>query len=71
MCPKQQLNANLSQVEIDILIVRGTNLPRTKSTKYETQNIFSKKRQNEHTPTQNLVLTYFFKRKWIFIMYIY
>ena len=50
MCPKQKQNANWSQVEIEILIVRGRNLPRTNSTKSETQNIFAKKQQNEHTP---------------------
>ena len=50
MCPKQQQNANWIQVEIEILIVRARNLPRTNSTKYETQIIFAKKQQNEHTP---------------------
>ena len=50
MCPKQKQNANCSQVEIDNLIVRGRNLPSTNSTKCETQNIFGKKQQNEHTP---------------------
>ena len=54
MCPKQQQNANWSQVEIEILIVKGRNLPRTSSTKYETQNIFAKKKQNEHTPEDKL-----------------
>ena len=62
MCLKQQQNANWSQVEIEILIVKGRNLPRTNSTKSETQNIFAKKQQNKHTPAQNRVLTYFFKR---------
>ena len=71
MCVKQQKNANLSQVEIEMLIVKGRNLPRTNSTKSETQIIFAKKQQNEHTPTKNGVLTYFFKRKKNFIMYIY
>ena len=52
MCPKQQQNANWSQVEIEILIVKGRNLPRTNSTKSETQIIFAKKQQNEHTPVQ-------------------
>ena len=41
MCPKQEQNANLSQVEIENLIVRGRNLPRTNSTNSENQNIFS------------------------------
>ena len=50
MCPKQKQNANWSQVEIEILILKGRNLPRTNSTKSETQNIFAKKQQNEHTP---------------------
>ena len=50
MCPKQEQNANWSQVEIEKLIVRGRNLPSTNSTKCETQNIFAKKQQNEHTP---------------------
>ena len=50
MCPEQQQNANWSQVEIEIWIVKGRNLPRTNSTKCETQNIFPKKQQNEHTP---------------------
>ena len=50
MCPKQQQNANWIQVEIEKLIVRGRNLPKTNSTKSETQNIFAKKQQNEHTP---------------------
>ena len=50
MCPKQQQNANWNQVEIEILIVKGRNLPRTNSTKSETQIIFAKKQQNEHTP---------------------
>ena len=50
MCPKQKQNANWSQVEIEILIVKGRNLPRTNSTKSETQIIFAKKQQNEHTP---------------------
>ena len=50
MCPKQKQNANWSQVEIEILIVKGRNLPRTNSTKCETQIIFAKKQQNEHTP---------------------
>ena len=50
MCPEQQQNANWNQVEIEIWIVKGRNLPRTNSTKCETQNIFPKKQQNEHTP---------------------
>ena len=50
MCPKQQQNANWSQVEIENLIVKGRNLPRTNSTKSETQIIFAKKQENEHTP---------------------
>ena len=50
MCPKQQQNANWNQVEIEILIVRGRNLPRTNSTKCETQIIFAKNQENEHTP---------------------
>ena len=50
MCPKQKQNANWNQVEIEILIVTGRNLPRTNSTKSETQNIFAKKQENEHTP---------------------
>ena len=50
MCPKQKQNANWSQVEIEMLIVKGRNLPRTNSTKSETQIIFAKKQQNEHTP---------------------
>ena len=50
MCPKQKQTANWSQVEIEILIVKGRNLPRTNSTKSETQNIFAKKQENEHTP---------------------
>ena len=50
MCPKQQQNTNWSQVEIENLIVKGRNLPRTNSTKSETQIIFAKKQQNEHTP---------------------
>ena len=50
MCPKQKQNANWSQVEIEILILKGRNLPRTNSTKSETQNIFAKKQENEHTP---------------------
>ena len=55
MCPKQKQNANWSQVEIEILILKGRNLPRTNSTKSETQNIFPKKQQNEHTPVKFLV----------------
>ena len=50
MCPKQKQNTNWIQVEIEKFNVRGRNLPRTNSTKYETQNIFAKKQQNEHTP---------------------
>ena len=50
MCPKQKQNANWSQVEIEILIVRARNLPRTNSTKSENQIFFAKKQQNEHTP---------------------
>ena len=50
MCPKQQQNENWSQVGIEKFIVRGRNLPRTNSTKFETQFIFAKKQQNEHTP---------------------
>ena len=50
MCPKQQQNTNCIQVEIENLIVKGRNLPRTNSTKSETQNIFAKKQENEHTP---------------------
>ena len=50
MCPKQQQIANWNQVEIENWIVRGRNLPRTNSTKSETQIIFAKKQQNEHTP---------------------
>ena len=50
MCPKQKQNANGNQVEIEILIVKGRNLPRTNSTKSEIQNIFAKKQENEHTP---------------------
>ena len=42
MCPKQEQTANCSQVEIEILIVKGRNLPRTNSTKYELK-IFLKK----------------------------
>ena len=53
MCPEQQQNANWNQVEIEIWIVKGRNLPRTNSTKCETQNIFAKKQQNEHTPEQS------------------
>ena len=33
--------------------MKGRNLPRTNSTKYETKNIFGKKQQNEHTPPKN------------------
>ena len=69
MCPKQQQNANWSQVEIENLIVRGRNLPRTNCTKFETQNIFAK--ISKTNTAQNLALPYFFKRKWMFIMYIY
>ena len=50
MCPKQEQNANWNQVEIEILILKGRDLPRTNSTKSETQNISAKKQQNEHTP---------------------
>ena len=50
MCPKQKQNTNWNQVEIEILILKGRNLPRTNSTKCETQIIFAKKQQNEHTP---------------------
>ena len=50
MCPKQEQNANWSQDEIEMLIVKGRNLPRTNSTKSETQIIFAKKQENEHTP---------------------
>ena len=50
MCPKQQQNANWIQVEIEILIVRGRNLPRTNSTKCETQIIFAKKQQVSMLP---------------------
>ena len=50
MCPKQQQNINWSQVEIENLIVRGKNLLRTNSTKFETQIIFAKKQQNDNTP---------------------
>ena len=50
MCPKQKQNANWIQVEIEKLIVTGRNLPRTNSTKCETQIIFAKKQENEHTP---------------------
>ena len=50
MCPKQKQNANWNQVEIENLILKGRNLPRTNSTKSETQNIFAKKQENEHTP---------------------
>ena len=71
MYPKQEQNANLSQVEIENLIVKGRNLPRTNSTNSENQNIFSKKQQNEHTPAQNLALTYFFKKQLMLIIYIY
>ena len=53
MCPKQEQNANSNKVEIDILIVKGRNLPRTNSTKSETQNIFAKKQQNDNTPPKN------------------
>ena len=53
MCPKQQQNANWNQVEIENLIVKGRILPRTNSTKSETQIIFAKKQQNEHTPGDN------------------
>ena len=49
MCPRQQQNANLMQVEIENLIVRRKNLPRTNSTKSESQNSFAKKQKNEHT----------------------
>ena len=62
MCPKQKHNANLSQVEIEILIVKGINLPRTNSTKYESKNIFGKKQQNEQTPPKKGAHV-FFKRK--------
>ena len=58
MCPKQQQNANCIQVEIENLIVKGRNLPRTNSTNSETQNIFAKKQQNEHTPDLNVSLKY-------------
>ena len=71
MCPKQKQNANWNQVEIEKFIVRGRNLPRTNSTKCENQIIFAKKQENEHTPAQNLVLTYFFKKELMLIIYIY
>ena len=71
MCPKKVQNANWIQVKIELLIVRGRNLPRTNSTKSETQIIFAKKQQNKHTPAQNLALTYFFKKELMFIIYIY
>ena len=59
MCVKEQKNANLSQVEIENLTVRGRNLPRTNSTKSEIKNIFSKKQKNEHTLNMK-VFAYFF-----------
>ena len=59
MCVKEQKNANLSQVEIENLTVRGVNLPRTNSTKSEIKNIFSEKQQNEHTLNMKLI-AYFF-----------
>ena len=62
MCPKQEQNANWSQVEIEIFIVKGINLPRTNSTKYDNKNIFGKKQQNEHTPPKKGAHV-FFKRK--------
>ena len=39
-------------------MLKCQNLPRTNSTKYETQNILVKFEQNEHTPakSQNVVL---------------
>ena len=39
MCPKQKETENCSQVEIEILIVKGRNLPSTNSTKCENQNL--------------------------------
>ena len=60
MCPKQKHNANLSQVEIEILIVKGINLPRTNSTKYESKNIFGKNSKTSR-PHQKRVLTFSLK----------
>ena len=44
ICPKQQQNANWSQVSIENLIVKGRNLPRTNSTKSGTNIYFFKRK---------------------------
>ena len=69
-CPKQQQNANWNQVEIENLIVRARNLPRTNSTKTDIKNIFAKKHQNEHTPLQIQMLTYFFQINVYYVYYL-
>ena len=60
MCPKQEQTANCSQVEIEILIVKGRNLPRTNSTKYELK-IFLEKNSRTSTPHQKRALTFSLK----------
>ena len=44
-----QAQQNL-EFEYAIAMLKCENLPRTNSTKYETQNILVKFQQNEHTP---------------------
>ena len=42
-------------------MLKFENLPRTNSTKYETQNILVKFQQNEHTPGHNML-----EKNWTF-----
>ena len=44
-------------------MLKCENLPRTNSTKYETQNILVKFQQNEHTPAQIVIVTVFIREK--------
>ena len=41
-------------------MLKCENLPRTNSTKYETQNIFVKFQQNEHTPALDCAAVLYF-----------
>ena len=47
--PKLQVNSQKLGVQA-IAMLKCENLPRTNSTKYETQNILVKFQQNEYTP---------------------
>ena len=60
MCPKQEQNANSNKVQIEILIVKGRNLPRQTPQNLKLK-IFLQKTNKTTTPHQKSALMFSLK----------